>query len=56
MEIIIEDLKYEDIEECYNFNKIIFNEEYGLDDVKDLYLKLYKNKNMYRFLYLKECI
>ncbi len=41
MEIIIEDLKYEDIEECYNLNKIIFNEEYGLDDVKDLYLKLY---------------
>ena len=35
MEIIIEDLKYEDIEECYNLNKIIFNEEYGLDDVKD---------------------
>ena len=28
MEIIIEDLKYEDIEECYNLNKIIFNEEY----------------------------
>ncbi len=53
MEIIIEDLKYEDIEECYNLNKIIFNEEYGLDDVKDLYLKLYKNKNMYRFLVAK---
>ena len=47
------DLKYEDIEECYNLNKIIFNEEYGLDDVKDLYLKLYKNKNMYRFLVAK---
>ena len=23
-----------DIEESYNLNKIIFNEEYGLDDVK----------------------
>ena len=53
MEIIIEDLKYEDIEECYNINKVIFDEEYGLDDVKDLYLKLYKNKNMYRFLVAK---
>ena len=32
MEIIIEDLKYEDIEECYNLNKIIFNEEYEYEE------------------------
>ena len=53
MELIIEDLKYEDIEECYNLNNLIFNEEYGLSDVKELYLKLHKNTDMYRFLVAK---
>lgn len=52
MELIIEDLKYEDIEECYNLNKLIFNEEYGLEDVKELYLKIY-NSDIYRFLVAK---
>ena len=52
-EIIIEDLKYEDIEECYNLNKLIFNEEYGLEDVKELYLKLQNNPDIYRFLVAK---
>lgn len=53
MELIIEDLKYEDIEECYNLNRLIFNEEYGLEDVKELYLKLHNNSDMYRFLVAK---
>lgn len=53
MEIIIEDLKYEDIEECYNMNKQIFNEEYGLEEVKELYKRLCNNKENYRFLVAK---
>lgn len=53
MEIIIEDLKYEDIEECYEMNKQIFNEEYGLEEVKELYKKLCNNKENYRFLVAK---
>ena len=51
--LIIEDLKYEDIEECYNLNKLIFSEEYGLNDVKELYLKLHNNTDTYRFLVAK---
>lgn len=53
MEIIIEDLKYEDIEECYEFNKLIFNEEYGLEEVKRLYKKIHNDTNTYRFLVAK---
>lgn len=53
MQVIIEDLKYEDIEECYELNKLIFNEEYGLEDVKELYLKLHDNSDEYRFLVAK---
>lgn len=53
MEIIIEDLKYEDIEECYEMNKQIFNEEYGLEEVKQLYKRLCDKKEMYRFLVAK---
>ncbi len=53
MEIMIEDLKYEDIEECYEMNKQIFNEEHGLEEVKELYKKLYNNKENYRFLVAK---
>lgn len=52
-ELIIENLKYEDIEECYNLNKLIFNEEYGLENVKELYLKLHKSTDTYRFLVAK---
>ena len=40
MDVVIDDLKYEEIEECYNLNKLIFNEEYGLEEVKTLFLKL----------------
>lgn len=54
MELIIEDLKYEDIEECYELNKLIFNEEYGLDEVKQLYKKIHNNTENYRFLVAKE--
>lgn len=53
MEVTIEDLKYEDIEECYKLNKLIFNEEYGLDEVKKLYKKIHKDTNTYRFLVAK---
>ncbi len=53
MEIIIEDLKYEDIEECYELNKLIFDEEHGLEDVKELYKKIHENKTNYRFLVAK---
>lgn len=53
MELIIEDLKYEDIEECYNLNKLIFNEAYGLEDVRELYLKIHNNTDTYRFLVAK---
>lgn len=49
----IEDLKYKDIEECYELNKLIFKEEYGLEEVKKLYKKIYKNRDTYRFLVAK---
>ena len=53
MDIIVEDLKYKDIEECYNLNKLIFGEEFGLDTVKKLYKKIHKKKDSYRFLVAK---
>jgi len=53
MDIVIDDLKYEELEECYNLNKLIFGEEYGLEEIKDLYLKISSNKDMYRFLVAK---
>ena len=53
METIIEDLKYEDIEECYELNKLIFDEEHGLADVKELYKEIHENKTNYRFLVAK---
>lgn len=36
MEIKIEDLKYEDIEECYKMNMQIFDEDKDLDEIKEL--------------------
>lgn len=53
MKITIEDLKYEDIEECYELNKLIFNEEYGLEEVKNLYTRIHDNTENYRFLVAK---
>lgn len=53
MNIVIEDLKYEDIEECYELNKLIFNEEHGLEEVKELYKKIHNNKDNYRFIVAK---
>lgn len=35
MEIKIEDLKYEDIEECYKMNMQIFDEDRDLDEIKE---------------------
>ena len=52
MEVIIEDLKYEDIAECYELCKECFNEEYGLEEVQDLYKEISKQSN-YRFLVAK---
>lgn len=52
MEIIIEDLKYEDIAECYELCKECFNEEYGLEEVQDLYKEVNQQSN-YRFLVAK---
>lgn len=52
MKIIIEDLKYEDIAECYELCKECFNEEYGLEEVQDLYKEISKQSN-YRFLVAK---
>ena len=40
MDIKIEDLKYEDIEECYKLNMDIFNENRDLQEIKDLYKKI----------------
>lgn len=53
MDITIEDLKYEDIEECYKMNELIFNESYGLEEIKKLYKKLCDRKDTYRFLVAK---
>ena len=52
MEVIIEDLKYEDIAECYELCKECFNEEYGLEEVQDLYKEISTQSN-YRFLVAK---
>lgn len=52
MEIVIEDLKYEDIPECYELCKECFNEEYGLEEVQELYKKINEESN-YRFLVAK---
>ena len=53
MEIEIEDLKYEDIEECYEMNMKVFNENRDLEEIKELYKKYSENKDMYRFLVAK---
>lgn len=53
MEIKIEDLKYEDIEECYEMNMEIFNEDRDLEEIKELYKKYSGNKETYRYLVAK---
>lgn len=52
MDIKIEDLKYEDIEECYKMNMKVFNENRNIEEIKELYKKC-SNKEMYRFLVAK---
>ena len=53
MDIKIEDLKYEDIEECYKLNMDIFNENRDLQEIKDLYKKYSGMKDTYRYLVAK---
>ena len=51
--LVIEDLKYKDIDECFEMNKLIFKEDHGLFDIKKLYKKLHKKRKEYRFLVAK---
>lgn len=51
--LVIEDLKYKDIDECFEMNKLIFKEDHGLFDIKKLYKKLRKKRKEYRFLVAK---
>lgn len=53
MNIVIEDLKYDDIDECYKMNMEVFDENSNIDEVKELYKKCVDNKDMYRFLVAK---
>lgn len=53
MDIKVEDLKYEDIEECYEMNMKVFNEDRSIEEIKELYKKYSSNKEMYRFLVAK---
>ncbi len=54
MNVFIEDLKFSDIEECYELNNLIFNEKWNLNEIKDLYKRLHKMKDSYRFLAVKD--
>lgn len=54
MDIFIEDLKFSDIEECYELNSLIFNEKWDLSEIKNLYKRLHKMKDSYRFLVVKD--
>ena len=51
--INIEDLKYEDIEECYKLAMDVFHENNNLEDIKQLYKKYHNQKDTYRFLVAK---
>ncbi len=53
MNIKVEDLKYEDIEECYKMNMEIFKENRDIEEIKELYKKYSNSKEMYRFLVAK---
>jgi len=53
MDIQIEDLKYEDIEECYKMNMEIFDEDRNLEEIKTLYQKYSNMKDTYRYLVAK---
>lgn len=53
MDIVIEDLKYENIDECFDLTMSVFNEHTSIDEVKDIYKKCYDNKEAYRFLVAK---
>lgn len=51
--INIEDLKYEDIEECYKLTMDVFSENNNLEDIKQLYKKCSAQKDTYKFLVAK---
>ena len=53
MALIIEDLKYEDIEKVYDLTSSVFGEAYDLNEIKSLYEKIHEDKNQYRFLVAK---
>ena len=52
MSLIIEDLKYEDIDAAYELTKRVFKEAYDIEKIKGLYNKLNGDK-AYRFLVAK---
>ena len=54
MDIVIDDLKFEEIDEVYSLTKEVFNESYNLSDIKKLYERICNDKNHYRFLVAKD--
>lgn len=53
MNIQIENLKYDDIEECYKMNMEVFEENTNLEEIKVLYKKYSDRKDTYRYLVTK---
>ena len=53
MSVIIEDLKFEDIDKVYALTKLVFKESYDIDKVKDLYNRIHNDTKTYRFLVAK---
>jgi len=52
--VIIEDLKFEDIDAVYSLNKKVFNEAYDINEIKELYNKIHNDTKTYRFLVAKK--
>jgi len=50
MDVVIEDLKFNQIDEVYALTKSVFNEAYDLDGIKNLYNKIHEDRKTYRFL------
>lgn len=53
MDIQIEDLRFDDIEECYKMNMEVFDEDRNLEEIKTLYEKYSNMKDTYRYLVAK---
>ena len=49
----IEELKYEDIDEVYALTLKVFEYPVDVNEIKNLYLKINKDKDQYRFLVAK---